>query len=148
MFGQLFEVLLSVKSHLFVKEILKFERLSSVELEVEKGYDTMKKIICLLLVMLITGSVLTACNFNTNFSDSTGQTQMDAKPKVEEMLLALAAADTQTAISLMHPNVTLAEEAFDQQIQFLNGRKAETIEQMKWRCAYANGRNVSGRCQA
>ena len=99
----------------------------------------MKKIICLLLVMVITGSVLTACNFNTNFSDSTGQTQMDAKPKVEEMLLALAAADTQTAMSLMHPNVTLAEEAFDQQIQFLNGRKAETIEQMS-----LNVKNTTG----
>lgn len=90
----------------------------------------MKKIICLLLVVMITGSILAACNFNTNFSDSTGLSQMDAKPKVEEMLAALAAADTETAKSLMHPNAEIADGAFDQQIQFLNGRKVETLEQI------------------
>lgn len=90
----------------------------------------MKRIICLFLAVLMAGCVLTACNFNTHYTDSTGQSQMQAKPKVEEMLAALAAADTEAAKSLMHPNAEIADGAFDQQIQFLNGRKAETVEQL------------------
>ena len=42
----------------------------------------MKKNLCMLLVVLMTVCVFSACNFNTNFSDSVGLSQMAAKPEV------------------------------------------------------------------
>ena len=90
----------------------------------------MKKLICFLLVVLMTGFALTACNFYTNQTDNTGFSQMEALPKVKEMMTALADGDMQTSLALMRSDDKNAEKSIDQMIRYLDGRQAEEIKQV------------------
>ena len=89
----------------------------------------MKKVFRVFIVLILCG-LLTGCNFTTNFNDSTGNTQMDALPQVEKMLDALSAGEMDTAMELVHPDRTAEAEALLTQFaNYLDGRKAEKLEQ-------------------
>lgn len=89
----------------------------------------MKKILSLLIAAAIL-CTLTACNLTTNFSDSTGNSKMQAVTQVEELMTALAAADTEKALALMHPDVEeKSENAIEQLSDYLVGRKVTKLDQ-------------------
>lgn len=80
----------------------------------------MKKALCLLTVLAVVVGLFSACNL--------GESQ--AKPKVEEMMLALAEGDVAAAEALMHPDVDpKAKEQLAQIEDYLAGRKVSSMEQ-------------------
>ena len=80
----------------------------------------MKKALCLLTVLAVVVGLFAACNL--------GESQ--AKPKVEEMMLALAEGDDAAAEALMHPDVDpKAKEQLVQIEDYLAGRKVSSMEQ-------------------
>lgn len=90
----------------------------------------MKKAICIVCVILTMLGLLSACNFNTNMTDNTGKTKMDAWKQVEEMLRALAEADRDKVLALMHPDAqNRSTQAIDQLIDYMDGRKVTDLEQ-------------------
>ncbi len=98
----------------------------------------MKKIVCLLLVVILLLTILTACNFTTNFSNSAGQ--MQELEKVENMLAALSSGDALTSKELLHPDVSTERAAALVQLQeYLNGRKVTDLEQLSWNVSTSTG---------
>ena len=90
----------------------------------------MKKTICFVCVILTMLGLLSACNFNTNMTDSTGKSKMEALPQVEEMLQALAEEDGEKALGLMHPDApNRSAQAIEQLCNYLAGRKVKNLEQ-------------------
>lgn len=80
----------------------------------------MKRVICLLATVVAVCCLFTACGL--------GESQ--AKPKVEEMMLALAEGDDVAAEALMHPDVDQdAKEQLTQIKDYLAGRKVSSMEQ-------------------
>ena len=76
----------------------------------------MKKVMCLLLVIVTVASVMTGCHLNLSSSGITGE----AEPIVSQMLTALSENDMETAASLLHPD---ADDAGLSDIAaYLNGR--------------------------
>ena len=84
----------------------------------------MKKVICFTLVLLALLGCLTACNFTQNMSGG-----IEATPKVEEMMAALADDNAPDAKALLHPQVTeTSDNAIAQMSAYLAGRKASAIK--------------------
>ena len=80
----------------------------------------LKRVLCLLATVVAVCCLFTACNL--------GESQ--AKPKVEEMMLALAEGDVAAAEALMHPEVDpKAKEQLAQIEDYLAGRKVSSMEQ-------------------
>ncbi len=80
----------------------------------------LKRVICLLATVVAVCCLFTACGL--------GESQ--AKPKVEEMMLALAEGDDAAAEALMHPDVDpKAKEQLAQIEDYLAGRKVSSMEQ-------------------
>ena len=92
----------------------------------------MKKAVCICCVCVMILGLLTACNFNTNMTDSTGKTKMEALPQVEEMLQALAEEDGEKALGLMHPDApNRSAQAIAQLSAYLSGRDVKSLEVQK-----------------
>ena len=88
----------------------------------------MKKIICITLVLLILLSCLTACDFAKDLVSSMAD-NVEATPKVEKMITALADDDMDDAKALLHPQVAeTSDTAITQMRDYLAGRTAKTIE--------------------
>lgn len=87
----------------------------------------MKKLLCLVLVLLAAVSCLTACTFTSNISGDAGKAE--ATPKVQEMISHLAHSRIQDAKALMHPqaNKNLDRE-MTQMISYLGGRDAQSLD--------------------
>jgi len=89
----------------------------------------MKKLICVFLALLVSLSCLSACSFTRNMSGSFAG-EAEATPKVEEMMVALAEANADDAIALMHPQIgEAADNALAQISAYLSGRKVRAMEQ-------------------
>lgn len=89
----------------------------------------MKKLICLILVLLVLLGCLTACNFTQNASGALAG-NAESTAKVEEMLTALADNRISDAKALLHPQTSgKSDEAIAQMSAYLAGRKASSIEQ-------------------
>lgn len=88
----------------------------------------MKKLVCLVLVMLALLSCLTACSFTQNLSgDLAGKAESTSK--VEEMLAALAENRASDAKALMHiQSADRSDTAIAQMIAYLDGRKVSSLE--------------------
>ena len=98
----------------------------------------MKKIICIVLVMVLTLSVMTACNFTTNVSNSAGQ--MQEMEKLESMLVALSSGDMVAAKALLYPDVASTQsDALEQLQEYLNGRKVTDLNQLNWNVSTSTG---------
>lgn len=88
----------------------------------------MKKLVCCVLCMLILVSCLTGCNVTSNVTD-VSETEAEATPKVEEMMLVLAENRISDAKELMHPEVAeQADAALVQMSDYLSGREATAVE--------------------
>lgn len=90
----------------------------------------MNKRIRILIAALAVCCLLTACNFYTNFNDTTGSTQMESLPQVEKMMAALADRDMDAALELVHSDRT--EDALAMLLpvaNYLNGREVAQLEQ-------------------
>lgn len=88
----------------------------------------MKKIICFVLVLLVLPACLTACNFTQKVSGAL-ESQAEATPKVEAMMIALAYGNTSDAKALLHPQVAeKSDNAIAQMSNYLAGRNTSTIE--------------------
>lgn len=90
----------------------------------------MKKTISILLVLLMSLAMLTACNFTSNYTPPPGAKQMEGMPAVEKMLEALTMGDVETSASLLHPNMTDGETAIGQMVRYIAGRKITNLEQV------------------
>ena len=89
----------------------------------------MKKILALLLTLLIL-CTMAGCNFTTNFSDSTGNSKMQAISEVETLMEALADEDLEEALTFIHPNVSKKSlPAITQMADYLEGRGVKKLEQ-------------------
>lgn len=105
----------------------------------------MKKVFRVFIVLILC-CLLTGCNFYTNFNDATGNVQMDSFPQTEKMLEALAAEDMDAAMELVHPDrKTDAEVMLAQVANYLDGRKAEKLEQTSM--SVKNTASTSGNTQ-
>lgn len=90
----------------------------------------MKKLISFALVLLVLLGCLTACNFTQNMSGAIAS-EVEATPKVEEMMIALAVDSTSDAKSLMHPQTAeVSDDAITQMSAYIAGRKVSTMEQV------------------
>ncbi len=88
----------------------------------------MKKLVCFSLVLLALLGCLTACNFTQNITGALAD-KVDATPKVEEMMTALAENRISDAKALMHPQATEGlDAAITQMSTYLDGRKASSME--------------------
>ena len=89
----------------------------------------MKKVICTFLTIIIVISAMTACNFTQNMSgQSAGEAEADLK--VKEMMTALTEKRTLDAQKLIHPQaLENSDVVIAQMIDYLSGRKMESIEQ-------------------
>lgn len=88
----------------------------------------MKKLICLVSVLLILLGCLTACNFTQNMSGALAG-EAESTPKVEEMMTALAENRTSDAKTLMHPQATeKSDTAIAQMSTYLAGRETSSME--------------------
>ncbi len=91
----------------------------------------MRKWIAGMMAIVSLLCLLTACNFNTNFTDSTGNAEMKAAGKVEEMMVALTSGNGDAARNLMHPEVAdRCEAAIAQMSDYVAGRKTTKLEQV------------------
>ena len=91
----------------------------------------MKKTNCLLLVVVLSLTILTACDFTTNVSNSFGQ--MQGQEKVDSMLSALSSGDASAAKALLHPDVSAENAQTLVQLQeYLNGRKVTDLKREGW----------------
>ncbi len=88
----------------------------------------MKKLVCLVLVMLALLSCLTACSFTQNLSgDLAGKAESTSK--VEEMMAALAENRTSDAKALMHTqSAERSDAAIAQMSAYLDGREVSSME--------------------
>lgn len=89
----------------------------------------MKKVLLLFTSIVLVVSLLVGCNFNTNFYDHTGNTEMKAIAQVESMMEALSAGNIEGAEALLHPQRKDTLTQLLQLIDFMNGRNVETMEQ-------------------
>lgn len=91
----------------------------------------MKRMLSLLVLALAAACLLSACHFTTNFSDSTGNTEMETVVQVEKMLEALSAGDRNAALALMHEEkAAVSETGLIQMSDYLAGRSvAEMVQQ-------------------
>ena len=88
----------------------------------------MKKIIVMTVVLLLTLSCLTGCNFTQNMSGAIAG-EAEATPKAEEMMAALASENMADAKALLHPQVAeTSENALAQMSAYLSGRTASAME--------------------
>ena len=88
----------------------------------------MKKLICLVSVLLILLGCLTACNFTQRMSSSVGGA-VSSTPKVEEMMAALSDNRTADAKALMHPQTAeTADAAIAQMSDYMAGREIGSLE--------------------
>ncbi|MBQ6947378.1 MAG: hypothetical protein IJN42_04945 [Clostridia bacterium] len=88
----------------------------------------MKKTISVLLILLISLSCLSACNFNQKMSGALAG-KAEATQKVEQMMFALAENNLTSAAKLMHPqSAEKAGAGLVQMSGFLSGRKTTSIE--------------------
>lgn len=100
----------------------------------------MKRILTVTAIVLLAACLLTACNFNTNFSDTMGTTAAESTGKVENMLQALADGNTDAALALMHPDaVDKAENPIAQMSDFLAGRAVAEMNQTNLRVNTSSG---------
>ena len=90
----------------------------------------MKRFLSILLAVVFTAAMLTACNFTSNFTPPPGESQMEGMPAVKKMLEALTMGDMETAVSLLHPNVTNGEAAVGQMTRYIAGRKVADLKQV------------------
>lgn len=98
----------------------------------------MKKIVCVILVVVLSLSVLTACNFTTNASNGFGQ--MQEQEKVDSMLSALSSGDASAAKALLHPDVSAEKAQTLVQLQeYLNGRKVTELKRLSWNVSTSAG---------
>ena len=87
----------------------------------------MKKRICLALALAVLLGCLTACSFT--HSSGTMAKDLEATPKVEEMMLALAEDRASDAKAMMHPQTAeTVDNAISQMSGYLAGRKVSTME--------------------
>lgn len=88
----------------------------------------MKKLISFALVLLVLLGCLTACNFTQNMSGAIAS-EVEATPKVEEMMAALAVDSTSDAKSLMHSQIAeVSDDAITQMSAYIAGRKVSAME--------------------
>ncbi len=88
----------------------------------------MKKIICLVFVILSILSCLTACSFLSNITNKI-ENNAESKPKIEEMMSLLAENRISDAKNLLHPEANEdANEALEQIASYINGRNAGSMK--------------------
>ena len=88
----------------------------------------MKKLLCISLILLATFSCLTACNFTQNVSGALAG-ELEATPKVEELLTALAEKRISDAKAYIHPQkAEQSDVSIAQMSNYISGRKASAIE--------------------
>lgn len=88
----------------------------------------MKKLICLVSVLLILLGCLSACNFTQRMSSSVGGAA-SSTPKVEEMMAALSENRTADAKALMHPQAAeTADAAIAQMSDYMAGREIGSLD--------------------
>jgi len=88
----------------------------------------MKKLICLVSVLLILLGCLSACNFTQRMSSSVGGAA-SSTPKVEEMMAALSENRTADAKALTHPQAAeTADAAIAQMSDYMAGREIGSLE--------------------
>ena len=98
----------------------------------------MKKIALFFLAVVLLFSVLTACSFTTNQSNSAGQ--MRELDKVNSMLSSLSTGDISSAKALLHPEVSAEKaESLVQMQEYLNGRKVIDVTQQNWNVSTSTG---------
>lgn len=98
----------------------------------------MKKLVCVIMATALLLSVLTACNFTTNFSDSNGT--LAEQEKVESMFAALSSGDLEAAKSLLHPDVAAEQaDALEQLQDYLDGRDPVELTQLNWKVTSTAG---------
>ena len=92
-----------------------------------------------LLAVVVALCLLTACNFSTNFSNA-GSNQMQATPKVQEMMNLLAANDPAAAVKMMHPDVAgKADKAIAQMADYVAGRKTTQLQLINFNVSTSSG---------
>lgn len=88
----------------------------------------MKKLICLVSVLLILLSCLTACNFTQKMSGALAG-EAECTPKVQEMMTALAENRTTDAKAMMHPQAAeTSDAAIAQMRDYMTGREVSAME--------------------
>ena len=88
----------------------------------------MKKIICLVFVILSILSCLTACSFLSNITNKI-ENNAESKPKIEEMMSLLAENRISDAKNLLHPEANEnANESLEQIASYINGRNAGSMK--------------------
>ena len=88
----------------------------------------MKKLFCVVLVMLMLAFCLSACSVNKNVSGALAG-DSEAAAKVTEMMAALSENRTSDAAELMHPSKKEnVDPAITQMYEYLAGRTANNIE--------------------
>lgn len=98
----------------------------------------MKRAICLVMVVVLSLTILTACNLTTNTSG--GFAQMQAQEEVDSMLSALSSGDAAAAKALLHPDVSAEKAQTLAQLQeYLNGRKVTDLKQLNWKVSTSAG---------
>ena len=100
----------------------------------------MKKQKIQLVLLVAIAYLMTACNFTTNFSDSTGNTKMEACQQVEDMMTALSQDDRETALALMYPEyASKLADIYEQLAGFMDGRKVSNMTQKSVNIKKSNG---------
>ena len=89
----------------------------------------MKKLSCLALLLILTISCLSACNFSQNLTDKL-EDSAQAPIKVDEMMGLLSENLIDDAKSLMHPGTSSEglDDSFVQMIAYLAGREVLSME--------------------
>ena len=88
----------------------------------------MKKLICVILVMLTLVCSLTACKFTQNMSGALAG-NAESTPKAEEMMAALTQSRLADAKALLHPAAEEnADTAITQMSDYLAGREVSTLK--------------------
>ena len=87
----------------------------------------MRKTLCFALSLLVLLTCLTGCGMAKKVMEALSS-QLDATPKVEEMMLALAENRASDARAFMHPDsADGSEKNINQMIEYLNGRTVSTL---------------------
>lgn len=88
----------------------------------------MKKIVCFSLVLLVLVGCLTGCNLTQTLLDNF-EDKSDGVAKAEELISALSENRIDDAKAFIHPNTAhKSDDAIAQICEYLEGRKAESVE--------------------
>lgn len=88
----------------------------------------MKKSVSLILVLVLMLGCFASCDLAENFADAV-EGKAEATPKVEEMMVAIAEDNMSDAKALLHPQIADdSDDALNRLVEFIDGRKTESIE--------------------